>query len=715
MHFVTKKDEQGILTVIMDMPGQSVNTMNKQFDVELEKLAATLTKEADSIKGMIIASAKTTFFAGGDLHEILELQKGEEEAYFRRLEAIKANMRTIEMLGKPIVAAINGAALGGGYELALMCHYRVALNNPKTRIGLPEATLGLLPGGGGVTRLVRMFGVEKALPYLTEGTTLPVGKALEEGFIDLVVDTDEEMMAAARDWILAHEESVQPWDVKGYKIPGGEGRDPQVLQTVMMAPAVIKKKTRGLYPAPEVILATVAEGACVDFETASRIESRNLAKLAVSPVAKNLISTYFFQLNDLKAGGSRPDGFEKSTVNKVGVLGAGMMGSGIAFAAAKAGVSVVLADVSLEGAEKGKSYSEKLLDKAISRGKSTEADKKALLDRIQATADVSEFADCDLIIEAVFEDEKLKDEMIKKVEEVIGEDVVFASNTSTLPISMLAESSKRPDKFIGMHFFSPVDKMELVEIIVGKETADATLARAFDFVLQIRKTPIVVNDSLGFFTSRVFATFSDEGVTLLQEGVDPLLIDNLTKLTGMPVGPLTVWDEVSLKLTCSVRDTNRRLIEARGGRVGTSKEASDRIHDEMVVENGRLGRAYGGGFYDYPEGGQKHIWPGLKELYPVKDTGISHEDIKDRILFRQVIESLQCLEENVLRSVRDGNIGSVFGIGFPHQTGGVFQLINSWGVDAFVDRCRDLASKYGDRFTPPEILLKKQASRETFE
>lgn len=704
------KDKDNIVTLTMDMPGEPVNAMNSVFTGYLEETLDRLEK--DEFVGVILTSGKETFFAGGDLKALLSLTDEDRPEFFKMVIRIKSLLRRLETLGKPVVAAINGAALGGGYEICLACHYRIAMKNPKTDIGLPEVSLGLLPGGGGIVRLVRLLGLEKAFPFLLEGTKCKPEKALETGLIDQLAEDNKDMIAKARAWILANPAANQPWDRDGYKIPGGLPSSPKIAQILAIAPAMLIKKTRGLMPAPESILSAAVEGAQVDFDTAMRIETRYFTELAGSPISKNLIS-FFFQMNKVNSGNSRPKGIEKSKVKKVGILGAGMMGAGIAYVSAKAGIEVVLKDVNQEAAEKGKSYSALLLDKQISKGRSTVEKKNALLDMIKPTADASDLAGCDLIIEAVFEDTKLKAKVIQEAESHLAEGVIFGSNTSTLPITMLAEASRNAENFIGLHFFSPVDKMPLVEIICGKNTSDHTLAKSFDFVQQIKKTPIVVNDSLGFYTSRVFGAFTDEGCALLEDGVQPILIDNLSKLAGMPVGPLASLDEVSLQLAVKVRKTNKELVESQGE--DFPENATDRVMSVVAVKHGRNGKAYGGGFYDYHENIGKTIWPQLASLFHKVDNGIPNQDIKDRILFRQSLEAARCFEEGVLRSVQDCNIGSIFGIGFPPHTGGQLQFINSCGVAEFVKRAEELADKYGERFAPPKMLKKMAAEGARFE
>lgn len=707
--FDYQKDSDHIVTISMDMPGQAVNTMNAAF---VESLEATLQRlEQDEISGVILTSGKETFFAGGDLKQILALTPETLASFAAHLERFKAGLRRLETLGKPVVAAINGAALGGGYEICLACHHRIAMLQPKSRIGLPEVSLGLLPGGGGVVRLVRLLGLEKALPLMLEGTKLSPERAREAELVEELAADQEALMSKARAWIKAHPGARQPWDEKGFKIPGGTPDHPKIAQLLMAAPALLGKKTRGLLPAPEAILAAAAEGARVDFDTAQRIESSYFLQLVLTAEAKNLIR-FFFQLNQVKGGGSRPTDYAKTKVRKLGVLGAGMMGAGIAYAAAKVGIEVILHDRSIEQAEKGKSYSAQLLEKQVTNGRTTPEQKRTLLERIRPSAAVSDFENCDLLIEAVFEDMELKARVTREAEPHLAAEAVIASNTSTLPITDLAQATGQPQNFIGLHFFSPVDKMPLVEIICGQQTSEQTLARAFDFVLQIHKTPIVVNDSMGFYTSRVFSTFLDEGAALLEEGIDPLLIDNLARLAGMPVGPLTVTDEVSQQLLVKVRRANRKLLQAQGETL--EENATDRVLRVITGEHGREGKAYNGGFYDYPATGRKKLWPQLGELYPRAEGQIPAADIKDRILFRQALEAVKCLEEGVLRSVADCNVGSIFGIGFPAHTGGQLQFINSYGLQRFVERSRELEQQYGTRFAPPALLLEKTANAEFF-
>ncbi len=703
-----------ILTLTIDMPGQSANTMDAAFRDALGETVARVKADLADLRGIIITSAKKTFFAGGDLNELHKVTREDAEAFETMVNGLKADMRFLETSGKPVVAAINGSALGGGLEIALACHHRVVLNSDAIQLGLPEVTLGLLPGGGGTQRLPRMIGLEAAFPFLMEGKKVAPAAALKAGLVDELADDTDDMLAKARAFIDANPQCQQPWDEKGFKLPGGAPHHPAMAQKLAIAPAMLKQKTRGCYPAPERILSAAVEGAQVDFDSGSLIETRYFAELVIGQVAKNMTGTFWFQLNAIKAGGSRPSGVEPARFAKVGVLGAGMMGAGIAYSTAAKGIDVVLKDVSVDNAEKGKAYSDKLLAKKVSRGRLTEAQKAEILDRIKTTDSADDLAGCDLVIEAVFEDSGLKAKVTQEAEPQLAANGIFASNTSTIPITQLAEASAKPDNFIGLHFFSPVDKMQLVEIIVGAQTSDDTLARAFDYVQQTGKIPIVVNDSRGFFTSRVFGTFVNEGVAMLAEGIAPASIENAGVLSGMPVGPLAISDEVSLTLMQHIRAQSKKDTEAAGGT--WVPHPAEAIIDQMVDQQGRKGKAAGAGFYEYPDNGKKYLWPELDRLFVDADKAraVALQDLKDRILFVQAIETVRCLEEGVLRTVEDANIGSIFGIGFAPWTGGAIQFINQYGVRAFTERAKELAATYGERFTPPKLLLEKAETNSVF-
>jgi 3-hydroxyacyl-CoA dehydrogenase/enoyl-CoA hydratase/3-hydroxybutyryl-CoA epimerase len=709
--FIYEKDANDIAVVTMDMDG-SVNAMNAQYRKAMSETVDKLYSEV-SLRGVVFTSAKTTFFAGGDLKEMLSVRAGEEEQQFQQIQLIKHDLRRLEQMKVPVVAAINGAALGGGFEICLACNHRIMLNHPKVVIGFPEVTLGLLPGAGGVVRSVHMLGMEKSLPHLLEGLSLGPKAAIEAGFVDTLVDDADGLIEAAKTWIKSHfDDWQQPWDKKHHTIPGGDIWHPKIINMLAMAPAALFKKTRGLLPAPERILSLVGDTLAVDFDTALRIEARALAYLITTPQAKNIITSMFIQMNAIRRDASRPKNIGPNVVQKLGILGAGMMGQGIAYAAAIAGIDVVLKDVTKGAAEKGKQYTQKMLDKGISKGQLTAQQKDDILQKIKPSESYQDLIGCDLIIEAVFEDLALKTKVIAQAQEVVGEKVIFATNTSTLPITQIANSILLPERFIGIHFFSPVDKMPLIEIICGERSSEQTLAIAFDFVKQIKKTPIVVNDSLGFFTSRVFGTFMDEGARLLMDGLDPVLIESLAKQVGMPVGPLAVQDEVSQELSKKAAATHREMgVFCSLG----DNSANVKVSERLIKEYSRGGRYHGGGYYDYAEDGSKAIWPELYSLYHKPEVEISYQDIKDRILFRQVIESLKCLQEGVLRSVADGNIGSLLGIGAPKWTGGFIQFVNTYGLDNFIKRCDELVSLYGERFVAPKIVVEKAARHQYFD
>lgn len=714
-----EQDADGIVTLTLDDPKQSANTMNADFRESLGVTVDRLEAEKDSITGVVITSAKKTFFAGGDLNDLIQAKPENAVEFTESSGLMKGQMRRIEQLGKPVVAAINGAALGGGLEIALATHHRIAADAKGSQIGLPEVTLGLLPGGGGVVRTVRLLGIQSALlNVLLQGQRHRPRKALELGLVHEVVDTVEELVPAAKAWIKANPEGgVQPWDVKGYKIPGGTPSNPSFAANLPAFPANLRKQIKGAnMPAPRAILAAAIEGAQVDFDTAITVETRYFISLATGQVSKNMTKAFFFDLQTINSGGSRPDGFEKYTAKKVGVLGAGMMGAAIAYVSAKAGIDVVLKDVSLEAAEKGKGYAAKIEQKALSRGKTTQEKSDALLAKIKPTGDPADFAGVDFVIEAVFESVELKHKVFGEIESVVNADAVLGSNTSTLPITTLAEGVQRTEDFIGIHFFSPVDKMPLVEIICGEKTSPATLAKVFDYTLQIKKTPIVVNDSRGFFTSRVIGTFINEAVAALGEGVEPASIEQAGSQAGYPAPPLQLMDELTLTLPRKIRKETREAIEAAGGT--WKAHASEAVIDRMLDEYDRKGRSTGSGFYEYDsEGKRAGLWPGLRDAFKSGSAEVPFEDLKERMLFAEALETVKCFDEGVLTSIADANIGSIFGIGFPAWTGGVIQYINQYegGLQGFVDRSRELAARYGDHFEPPQSLVDKAAKGEIYE
>jgi len=700
MAFNYQKDSQNIVTITMDMDGRSANVINDEFSNLWIEVMERLENEK-KLAGVIIASAKKTFLAGGDLEMIMAIDDPGQA--FNLVEKLKFDLRRIEKLRRPIVAAINGAALGGGLEIALCCNYRIALNSPKTKIGFPEVTLGILPTAGGLIRTTRLIGLEAALPFLLDGKQVTPSLAKKLGIIDDTADNIKDLFLKAKQYILANPEKLQPWDTKDYKMPGGNANDPKIAQMLSIAPAMLSKKTNGNYPAPEAILSAAVEGSVVDFDTASKIESRYFVELATGKVAKNMINAFWFQLNKIKSGVSRPKDIPNFKTKKLGVLGSGLMGHGIAYVSALSGIEVIMIDSTMKNARKGLEKIQSLLDKRIKNGLISEIKKKEVLSKINCSDDYDMLKECDLIIEAVFEDRKLKGQVTAKAENIMKPDGVFASNTSTIPITKLAKKSIRPDQFIGIHFFSPVHKMKLVEIIKGKNTSQETLAKAFDFILQIKKIPIVVNDSFGFYTSRVFERYICEGMALLEEGNPAELIESAGKKAGHPVGPLAVVDEISIGLAAHIRKQSREEMIEKNQK--WSVESWDKVIDFMTEKVKRLGRASGSGFYDYPEGGKKYLWPQLKRYFPISKNILPQEEMIDRMLFAQVIETIRCYEEGVLNSIADANIGSIFGWGFPAFKGGTLQYVNDYGVQKFLKRTIELEKSYGDRFAPPKLLI----------
>ncbi|MDY6808793.1 MAG: 3-hydroxyacyl-CoA dehydrogenase NAD-binding domain-containing protein [Actinomycetota bacterium] len=716
-----EKDADGVVVLTMDDPNQGANTMNALYQESMAATVDRLEAERDDITGVVLTSAKKTFFAGGDLKLMTSGHgdKTKEEVateITNNTNGMKKVLRRLETLGKPVVAAINGAALGGGLEIALHTHYRVAADVKGVQIGLPESTLGLLPGGGGVVRTVRLLGIQNALMgVLLQGTRFNPTKAKETGLIDEVVGSIEELVPAAKAWIAANPEAAQPWDVKGYKMPGGTPTNPKLAANLPALPSLLRKQLKGAnMPAPRAIMAAAVEGAYVDVDTADIIETRYFVSLVTGQVAQNMIKAFFFDLQHINGGGSRPEGYPKYTAKKVGVIGAGMMGAAIAYVSAKAGIEVVLKDIDIEAAKKGKGYSEKLEEKALAKGKTTQEKSDALLARIHPTVDPEDFKGVDLVIEAAFESVEVKNKVFAEIEDIVEPNAILGSNTSTLPITILAQGVKRQEDFIGIHFFSPVDKMPLVEIIRGEKTSDEVLAKVVDYTLQIRKTPIVVNDSRGFFTSRVIGTFVNEAIAAVGEGVEPAFIEHAGGKAGYPAPPLQLMDELTLTLPQKIRKETEAALKAEGKEV--PQHGSFGVSDWMV-ENGRTGRKDGAGFYDYDENGKRGLlWPGMRDHFKSGSKVIPMEDMVERMLFAEALETVKCFDEGVLTSVEDANIGSIFGIGFPAWTGGVIQYINQYegGLQGFVDRAKDLASKYGSNFEPPQSLVDKAAKGEKF-
>ncbi len=704
-----ERANDGIVTLTLNDPNSSVNTMNAGFREALAKTVARLKAEARPT-GIIIASAKSTFFAGADLNELLSIGEADSQDFFRTLEHSKADLRAIETLGVPVVCLLAGSALGGGWEIALAAHARFALANDKSRFGLPEVGFGLMPGAGGVARMVRLIGIEAALPYLLEGRTFGPEAGVKAGLIHRTCKDQTELWEAARAFLAAHPQSVQPYDEKNFKLPGGLPSSPNLANKLAVAPAMLLAKTFGAQPAPELILSCITNGAAISLDAALRAESRAFVQLLTSKVAKNLINSRFVEMNALKKGLGRPKGIEARRFRKVAVLGAGMMGAGIAYAAARAGCSVLLKDRTLAEARHGKGYSEKILGKMVGTQKLAESEAVAILGRIEPVEVWDHLNDVDLVIEAVFEDRGVKNLVLHETESRLNERAIWGSNTSTLPISGLASHALRPKQFIGLHFFSPVDRMDLVEIIMGEQTSAETLAAAYDFVLQLGKVPIVVRDSRGFFTSRVFASYVNEGMAMVGEGQNPATIEQAALMAGMAVGPLTVADEVSLRLIDRIRTQTEADFQAQGL---TYRPHSGEGVARTLVERGRMGKAAQAGFYDYPAGGKKTLWRGLAELFP-SAKALEIDDMKDRLLFVQALETVRCLAEGVISDAASANVGSLMGWGFASWTGGALQFIHQYPMRNFVARADELAARFGDRFEVPNLLREHAARGQNF-
>ncbi len=717
-------DPDGVLILTLDDPNQSANTMNADYFESMKQTVDRLEAEQESYTGIIVTSAKKTFFAGGDLNDLKQVGPENAEEFGAWVEQGKSLLRRIETLGKPVVAAINGAALGGGLEIALACHYRVIVDDPKAVVGFPEVALGLLPGAGGVVRTTRMLGIGAALMnVLLQGQKrFKPGQALETGLVNEVVATREDLIPAAKKWIAEHPESQQPWDADPkYKIPGGTPAQASFAANLPAFPANLRKQIKGTnMPAPLAIMAAAVEGSTLSFDDALKVEGRYFVELATGQVSKNMIQAFFFDLQRVNGERDRPEGLEKYTCKKVAVLGAGMMGAAIAYVSAKAGIDVVLKDVSLEAAERGKGYSEGLLKKQLERGRITQEKADELLARITPTADATDAAGADLVIEAVFEAPAVKEAAWKEIEPIVQPDAILGSNTSTLPITGLSEYVTRPEDFIGIHFFSPVDKMPLVEIIKGEQTSDEVTYKVLDFVKQIKKTPIVVNDSRGFYTSRVIGTFINEGISFLTEGVPAPTIEQASSQAGYPAPVLQLSDELNMKLMAKIRSAAREAGAGEG--TGWDAHPAETVIDWML-EQDRPGKLEGRGFYEYADGKRTGIWPGLAEQFPpVSDpAAIVLRDLEERMLFIESLETVKCMDEGVIESVADANIGSIFGIGFPAWTGGALQYINGYvasdgavGIQAFVNRTRELAAKYGERFEPPASLLERAEKNEPY-
>ncbi|MET9202246.1 3-hydroxyacyl-CoA dehydrogenase NAD-binding domain-containing protein [Gordonia sp. NPDC003585] len=711
-------DADDIVTLTIDDPSQPTNTMTDAMATALRETVERLEAEKDSITGVVVTSGKDTFFAGGDLNKLMNSGPGDVAEISAGLDHFKESFRRLETLGRPVVSAINGTALGGGFEVALATHHRIALDKKGSLLGLPEVTLGVLPGAGGVTRVVRMLGIVGAvLNVVGQGQRMTPAKALSVGVIDAVADSPEQMIAGAKAWILANPDATQPWDRKGYTIPGGTPASPALAAQLPAFPANVRKQLKGApMPAPISVLATAVEGAQVDIDTAFAIETRYCAHLICGQISTNMIKALFFDLNAVNKGSARPSGIPTRTAEKVAVLGAGMMGAAIAYVAARAGIDVVLRDITIEGAERGKDYSRGLLDKAVAKGRMTATARDEILGRILATADIADVKGADFVVEAVFEDVELKKKVLAEVETYSSADALLASNTSALPIKEMSSAVSRPEDVIGLHFFLPVDKMPLVEIVVGENTSDESLARALDFVQQIRKTPIVVRDVYGFYANRVIAKFVDEALSLVAEGMHPASAEQASLQAGFPAGALTLFDEINMKTIAKIRAGFIADAQQRGIPFITS--ASYPLVDRMLEEFDRPGRLEGRGFYDYdgPAGKRLGLWPTLAAEYWNPDADIPFDDAKDRMLVAAALEAYACYDDGVIGSVAEANIGSIMGIGYPAWTGGALQYIDQYsdsrngvGIAGFVARADQLQERYGDRFLVAESLRLRAA------
>ena len=714
-----KVDSDGVAIVTWDLENRSMNVLNAQSVNEYRDIVEKLVKD-DQVKGIIIASAKEAFIAGADLtsNDTFNFDKiGEDkvaaaQTIYDGVMNLNKLFRTMETSGKPFVAAINGHALGGGLEICLACHYRVAIDNDRIQIGQPEAKIGLIPGAGGTQRVPRLAGVtQDVMGFLLAGNPVTPKKAMSMGLVNEIVEKDM-LIEASKKYILDIGKAVQPWDEKGFRLPSGAPYTPKGMMIWAAASSSLRKMSYGNYPAQKAILSALYEGVQVPIDAGLRIEARQMTKVIMDPVSRNMVRSLFVNMQALNKGARRPKDFEKYNVKKVGILGAGLMGAGIAYVTAKAGIEVILIDQNQEGADKGKDYSLRLLDKALSRKKTTEEKKEKLLGLITPTTDYAKLNGADLIIEAVFENRDIKADVTAKAESQISETAVFGSNTSTLPITGLAKNSSRPANFIGVHYFSPVEKMPLVEIIMGKETSQETLAKTMDYVQKIKKTAIVVNDSRGFFTSRVFGTYTGEGMEMLAEGINPALIENAGKMTGMPMAPLALMDAVALDLAYKVGVQTKKDYEAEGKEFPISEP--QKVLEEFVEKQGRLGKKNNKGFYEYPENGKKFLWPELFKLYDQIEDQPDVEILKQRLLYIQALETAKCYEENVLTDVRDADIGAILGWGMAPWTGGPLSFIDMVGIKEFVAEADKLAQKYGDRFTPCKMLRDMAEKNESF-
>ncbi|MFD1704756.1 3-hydroxyacyl-CoA dehydrogenase NAD-binding domain-containing protein [Methylopila henanensis] len=720
-NFHTELDGDGILSVVWDMPGRSMNVLSADAIAELAEIARRVAGD-EAIKGVVVSSGKKAFSGGADLTMLEGLARlyaaekatrGEEaaaKAVFEESRKLSQLYRFIETSGKPWVAAIDGVCLGGAFELALACHYRIVSNDPSTRVGLPEVKVGLFPGAGGTTRVARMLPPQDALQMLMKGEQIRPDKARAMRLVDEVLPKDQ-MIGRAKDWIREGGKAVKPWDEKGFKLPGGPVWSKSGFMTFPPANAIYRRETQDNYPAIRAMLQVVFDGLQLPMDLALTVESRHFAKVLRSPEAAAMIRTLFVSMQELNKGARRPKGAGELPLKKVGIVGAGFMGAGVGYVTARAGLEVVLVDRDQDAADKGKEHAQKLISTEVAKGRVSGSERDALLGRITATPDYAALADCDLVIEAVFEDPKVKAEVVAKVEAVLREDAIFASNTSTLPITGLAKASKRPERFVGIHFFSPVDKMLLVELIVGERTGDEALALALDYVRAIKKTPIVVKDSRGFFANRCVIAYMLEGHLMLTEGVPAAMIENVARQAGMPVGPLSLNDEVALDLGLKIIDSTRAQLGD-----AAVNPAQEKLLRTLVEKEGRLGRKNRKGFYDYPEQGKKSLWPGLADLQEVKldPETLDVAELRNRLLVAQALEAARTVEEGVITDVREADVGAILGFGFAPYTGGPLSWIDAMGAERFVRLALALAEIHGERFRPNALLLDLAAKGETF-
>lgn len=693
-----KKDIDNIVTLTLDMEGRSINIINHKIGAQFTPVMEHLKKEKakGKLRGIIITSAKKNFLAGGDLDYLH--QETNAEAIFEFSQNMQKFFRELESPGVPVVAAINGSALGTGFELALACHYRVAIDDPKIRLGHPEVTLGVMPGGGGVIRMLWTLGVEKAYHVLADGKRFLPKEALEAGIVDVLVKNEKEMLSVAKQWLLNNQEGRRIWDTADGKIPGGRAKNNELGQRVAILTAQLMRDTENNYPAPAAILNTLTEGSLVDFNTACRIESRYFTELVKSREAKNMIKAFWYDFNAIKEGSSRPKGYGKFRVKKVGIIGAGLMGSSIAFICLMNRMEVVLKDISKAVAEKGKDLCETKLNEMVDKGKLTSSQVPQILEKIKTTDNPANFKDCDIVIEAVFENQNLKANVTREAENHLDEYSIFATNTISIPITKLATASARPENFVGLHFFAPADKVPLVEVVRGKKTSDESIAKAFDFIKAIRKTPIVVKDNWGFFAARVQNTFILEGITLLQEGYAPALIENLSLQAGMPKGALSLADDLSLNI---VLQYENQAAENYGSKY--IRHPAVDVLLTMIQQLNRSGKKMQAGFYEY-QNEKRQLWKELDNHFPSHSNSITKEEIIERLLFVQVIEAFWCLQEGIIQTEEEGNLGSIFGWGFPAFKGGVYQFVTDYGIEDFIKKCELYEKKLGPRFQVPKRL-----------